>query len=263
MPTICAVEWPDGLLPESDMWRRIRDEVDGIRPDIIVTNEMPFGAWLPKQADFDGDAARQWVNLHERALDALRDLAPAAVISSRPVLAGDRLANEAFALEGGRYEILHHKQLFPAEEGWEEEAWFAPAISGFATKKIGGVETGILLCTELMFNEKARHLGRSGAQLIAVPRAAGMNRFSWQTAGSMAAIVSGAYVVSSNRVGNAAGGPPMFGGGGFTIDPSGKVIGSTASDRPIITIEVDLAGVDTAKHEYPVYVDERHIREER
>lgn len=194
MPKICAVEWPDGLVPESDDWQRIKREIDALRPDILITNEMPFGAWLPKRAVFDEDAARQWVNLHEQALDALARLAAATVISSRPVFAGKRLANEAFALGGGGYEILHHKHLFPAEDGWQEDAWFEPSIGGFATRKICGVETGILLCTELMFNEKARYLGRSGAHLIAVPRASGRSQFTWQTAGAMAAIVSGAYV---------------------------------------------------------------------
>lgn len=261
MPTICAVEWPDGLLPESDRWQRIKDEIDRLRPDILITNEMPFGAWLPKQAVFDDDAARQWVNLHERALQALANLASAAVISSRPVFAGKRLANEAFSLEEGTYEILHHKHLFPAEEGWQEEAWFAPAVRGFVTKKVRGVETGILLCTELMFNEKARHLGRSGAQLIAVPRASGLNRFSWQIAGAMAAIVSGAYVVSSNRVGSDDDNLPMFGGCGFAMNPSGEMIDSTTSSRTIIRIELDLAKAAASKHQYPVYVDERHIRD--
>ncbi|MDM9621997.1 carbon-nitrogen hydrolase family protein [Rhizobium sp. S96] len=256
MVTACAVEWPDGLVVGSEQWRCCADAVSRLAPDILITNEMPFGAWLPKTLPYDQARAEAWAELHAQSLTALGELAP-AVISSRPVVHGGRLANEAFALENGVYRFLHHKHLFPAEEGWQEDGWFAPSIPGFDTNVIAGLTVGVLLCTELMFPERARALGRQGAHLIAVPRASGRSMSYWRTAGAMAAIVSGAYVMSSNRVGSAYGEPPIFGGGGFAFDPSANPAGDTRQDQPALRVSIDPDAAEAAKASYPVYVRER------
>jgi len=255
MVTACVVEWPDGLVVGSEQWRACADAVCRLAPDILITNEMPFGAWLPKTLPYDHARAEAWAELHARSLAALGELAP-AVISSRPVVHGGRLANEAFVLEDGIYRVLHHKHLFPAEDGWQEEGWFAPAIPGFDTHVIAGLNVGILLCTELMFPERARALGRQGAHLIAVPRASGRSMSYWRTAGSMAAIVSGAYVMSSNRVGSADGTVPVFGGGGFAFDPSANPAGDTSEVNPALLVSIDRNVAEAAKAAYPVYVRE-------
>jgi predicted amidohydrolase len=256
MVRACAVEWPDGLVVGSHQWDACADAVGRLAPDILITNELPFGAWLPKVLPYDPACAELWAELHAQSLNALGGLAP-AVISSRPVVHEGRLANEAFVLEDGVYRILHHKHLFPAEEGWQEDGWFAPAIPGFDTHVIAGLTVGVLLCTELMFPERARALGRQGAHLIAVPRASGRSMAYWHTAGAMAAIVSGAYVMSSNRVGSADGDQPIFGGGGFAFDPSATLIGNTGQSEPILLVGIDRDKADAAKAEYPVYVRDR------
>jgi N-carbamoylputrescine amidase len=81
--------------------------------------------------------------------------------------------NEAVALEQGVLRPLHRKQFFPNEDGWYEANWFAADASGFAVHEVAGLKIGVLLCTEVMFNEYARRYGRAGAELIVVPRATG------------------------------------------------------------------------------------------
>ncbi|WP_025661473.1 carbon-nitrogen hydrolase family protein [Rhizobium sp. IBUN] len=262
MVKVCVVEWPDGLVIDSYSWKDLADRLRTLRPDILVTNEMPFGAWLPKALPFDLGRAREWAQLHQDGLDALGALAK-AVISSRPVLYGETLANEAFVIENGKYGVLHHKHIFPAEEGWQEDGWFSPCIPGFETKEIAGLRVGVLLCTELMFPDRARALGKQGAHLITVPRASGRDMTYWRTAGAMAAIVSGAYVVSSNRVGSVDSAPPHFGGGGFAFDPTARTVATTTHEASMVVIEIDTLQADAAKHAYPVYVSERHLRPRR
>ena len=253
MPKVCVVEWPDGLTVGSKAWARCVDAVGEQAPDLLVTNEMPFGTWLPKALPYDPARAADWADLHAEALPALAGLAP-AVISSRPVLHEGHLVNEAFALEAGSCRVLHHKHLFPAEAGWQEDGWFAPVLPGFATHAVAGLTVGVLLCTELMFPEHARALGRQGAHLIVVPRATGRSLSHWRTAGAMAAIVSGAYVVSSNRAGSADGSAPVFGGTGFAFDPAAEAIGETSAGQPALQVPVDPQRADAAKADYPVYV---------
>ncbi|MBW9116467.1 carbon-nitrogen hydrolase family protein [Rhizobium cauense] len=258
MTRIAVVEWADGLLPGTETWSRIVNRINDLRPDILVTNEMPFGSWLPKTRDFSRRLAEDWVQVHEDGLDALAALNARTIVSSRPVMGPDVLANEAFILEDGTYRFLHQKHLFPAEPGWEEATWFEPFHPGFEPQQSGETSVGALLCTELMFTRYAKLLGQRGAQLIASPRATGSNSVLWHAAGIMAAVSAGAYVVSSNRVSSMAR-SGMFGGGGFAIDPAGKLLAATSPVDPIVVIDIDESVANAAKAEYPAYVSEEFV----
>ncbi|MBU9277787.1 carbon-nitrogen hydrolase family protein [Burkholderia gladioli] len=252
---ILYVQWPDGLQPSGAAWEAIRRAVDAEQADLLVTNEMPFGPWLAITPDYDAEAAARSVALHEEALAALGQLQVGAVLSSRPVAQARRLANEAFVIEGGAYRYLHHKKFFPEEPGWHEASWFERGREGFECATVGKLKLGVLLCTELFFNEHARAYGRLGADLIVTPRATGHAVQHWFTAGAMAAIVAGAALVSSNRHGRAT--PTLeFGGTGFAMSPTGESLGTTSRAAPLRAITLDLAATRAAKLAYPCYVKE-------
>jgi N-carbamoylputrescine amidase len=118
-----------------------------------------------------------------------------------------------------------------------------------------GVCVGVLLCTEVMFNEHARHYREQGAELIVVPRATGRAVDVFRIAGAMASIVSGCYVVSSNRVGQGSNGPTV-GGKGFACGPNGEFIDMTSPENPLAVIELDIASVKEKQKSYPCYVPE-------
>jgi N-carbamoylputrescine amidase len=201
---IAFVEWPEGLLATGAQWDELKSSFAAARPDILLTNELPFGPWLADSASFSHDAAQRSIDAHQQGLAALTSLALPAVISSRPVWNGKKLANEAFVVESGIVRALHRKQYFPNEPGWFESNWYAGDSSGFHPAEIAGIKIGVLICTEAMFNERARAYGKQNVALIVIPRASGLNIESWKTAGAMASLVSGAYVASSNRIGNSA-----------------------------------------------------------
>jgi N-carbamoylputrescine amidase len=250
------VQWPDGLVPDTDIWSAVAADVMQCAPDVLITNEMPFGPWLAASPIFDLERAKESVQIHEDGLEALQALKVPIVISSRPVIAGGRLANEAFILARGRFRFLHQKHFFPAEEGWFEREWFRTAKPGFEVMEIDGLRIGALLCTELMFNERARAYGKSGAHLIAVPRATGRSLAPWKTAGAMAAIASGCYVVSSNRIGSDSGGP-AFGGRGYAFAPDGSLLFESNEERSIVVFDLDKVLAEEQKSRYPVYVEEK------
>lgn len=253
---IAFVEWPAALPPASPAFERIAADVRAARPDLLVTNEMPFGDWVWTTPDFDRDIADRSVRLHEAGLDALQSLGVPAIVSSRPVWAGERLANEAFALSGGRYQPLHHKHFFPSHPGWFEDVWFHAGLPGFALGTVAGLKVGVLLCTELMFNEHARAYGRAGADLIVAPRASGSAPRNWRTAAAMAALVSGSYVVSSNRVGSVAASNQVFGGIGLAFAPGGEPLGETSAEAPLLGFDLSPALIAAARQDYPCTVDE-------
>src|SRR5882762_3838092 len=170
---IAFVEWPDALSTTEGPWDELKDSVNAVRPDILITNELPFGPWIADRAVFWEDEANASIRAHEKGIEGLIDLDLPAVISSRPVWNGKRLANEAFVLENGVARPLHRKQYFPNEPGWFESEWYAGDGSGFAVAEVLGIRVGVLLCTEAMFNERARAYGKQKASLIVIPRASG------------------------------------------------------------------------------------------
>jgi len=252
---IAFVEWPEALSTDSPQWEELKHSVTEARPDIFITNELPFGPWIAENAIFSECEAQASVRAHEKGLDGLSSLDLPAVISSRPVWNGKRLANEAFALENGIVRPLHRKQYFPNEPGWFESNWYAGDGSGFRAAEVLGVKVGVLLCTDAMFNEHARAYGRQQASLVLIPRASGMEIESWKIAAAMASLVSGAYVVSSNRVGRSKGGT-RFGGGGFAYAPHGRLVAETTGSNPVQTLELDPQIAASAQRGYPCYVAE-------
>lgn len=255
MLRIAFVEWPEGLSVYDRGWGELKQSIAAARADILITNELPFGRWLADRRDFSEDEAHLSLRAHQQGLEGLIDLRLPAVISSRPVRNGKGLANEAFVLENGTVRPLHRKQYFPEEPGWFESQWYAGDGSGFRVAEILGIKVGVLLCTEAMFNEHARAYGKQQASLIVIPRASGVSIASWKLAGAMASLVSGAYVVSSNRVGTSPSGA-RFGGGGFAYAPHAQLLAETAPDHPVETLELDPQVSAAARREYPCYVPE-------
>lgn len=241
-------ELPEGTMPGDAGWVRFSEHVAAASPDLMIMNELPFGPWLAASAEPDPAHAAASVDLHRDGVTALRALKAGAVITSAPVLAEGRLANEASLVEPARF--IHQKHYFPDEPGFHEAQWFSTIRTGFEPVAVGDLVVGVLLCSELMFNEWARHYRRCGAHVIAVPRAAGFSHDRWKTAAAMAAIVSGCYVVSSNRAGGG------FGGCGFAFAPSGALIGQTSAESPVRSIQIDLAEVRRAQASYPCYIPE-------
>lgn len=111
-----------------------------------------------------------------------------------------------------------------------------------------------------MFNEWARSYRRQGAHLLVIPRASEQGFERWKTAAAMAAIVSGCYVVSANRVGK-CGDELTFGGKGFAFSPDGSLISETSSDNPVVSFDLDFGFVENQQKQYPCYVREIGLKQ--
>lgn len=265
MPTlkVAVCESPPELRAGSAEWSALCRAVAAAAPDLLLLNEMPFGPWIASGPAFDEPVWQESLAAHEAGLRCLGELGAPIVASTRPAVIGGQRVNEAFlwTAEGGLRGV-HTKQYFPDEEGYYEARWFAGGERHFRLAPIGsggsaaGTQCGFLICTELMFNEHARRYGRSGAHLILAPRAAGVPSLGrWLVAARMAAIVSGSYVLSSNRAGTDSRGQ-RFGGAGWIVDPEGNLIAETAADSRVVCRAIDTDLAARAQREYPCYVKE-------
>lgn len=250
-------EAPADLSPNSGAWHDIVARTHALDPHVLLLNELPFGPWIATTPMPRADQCLVSHQLHVEGLKHLVDLRARHVLGTRAVLQGDRLVNEAFIwCSTTGITTAHTKQFFPDEEGFHEARWYTRGKRRFQLANVGPLRVAFLICTDVMFGEWARYYGRQGAHVIAVPRATPAESLErWKTVLSATAIVSGCYVVSSNRVGS-TNYHLTFGGGGWIFHPSGELIAETSPDSPIVVAGVDPTTADAAKHGYPCYVTE-------
>ena len=248
--TVC--ELPDDESPLSRAWDALAEHTHRVGSELVVLPEMPFAPWFAVAPTYDEAVWCRAVEQHERWLERLPELAPAAVIGTRPLTRSARRVNEAFAWDAERgYRPVHHKRYLPDEEGFWEAHWYAPGDGDFIPASVAAACIGVLICTEQWSMGHAQRYGKAGVHLIATPRCTGRATVEkWVTGARAVAIVSGAYSVSSNRSAQSGG---DFGGAGWVIDPDGRVLALTTGDEPVRTVEIDLAAAEAAKRTYPRY----------
>jgi N-carbamoylputrescine amidase len=146
---------------------------------------------------------------------------------------------------------LRRKFFLPAEPGNWETSWFDKGDEAFPVYQAGPLSFGLNICTELWALETYSAYAVRGVQAVLSPRATGAATTSkWLSVGVVAAVRSGAFSVSSNRVDPTG----ACGGVGWIISPSGEVLAKTSPEEPFATIDIDLAVSTAARDEYPRYV---------
>lgn len=247
---------PQMLQGDTD-WLQLTELSRKQRPDVFLLNEMPFGRWISAEPHPDRERLLASHNVHDHGLDHLAELGAAAVLGSRPTLENERSVNQAFVwTSADGLTAVHTKQFFPDEPGYYEARWFERGELRFGIAQAGEIKVGFLTCTDVMFPEWARYYGRRGVHVIAVPRATPAPSLQrWQTMMAAAAMISGCYIISSNRVGADESGQE-FGGCGWIIDPAGQVRAETSAQHPVVAAPIDVQLVEQAQAGYPAYVDD-------
>jgi N-carbamoylputrescine amidase len=222
----------------------------------VLLPEMPFADWLPAREDVSADDWEAAVEAHARDCARLVELAPAAVIGTRPVVDAGRRLNRGFVVEGrGESSGWRDKYYLPDEPGYWEASWYERGSGDFGARDVAGLRVGLQICTEMWFLQRSREYGQGGAHLLVVPRATPRARTSrWIAGGRAAAVVSGAYCASSNLHEPEGAGPADLGGSGWVIDPEGEVLALTSVATPFVTVEIDREVAAAAKRGYPRYV---------
>ena len=109
------------------------------------------------------------------------------------------------------------------------------------------MKIGFAICSDLWFFQHARKYGQQGIHMLVCPRATPRETLSrWIAAGRTAAVVAGAFCLSSNRVSGIAE-KANLGGKGWIADPEGEVLAQTSSDEPFVTVNIDLKRAERAK----------------
>jgi N-carbamoylputrescine amidase len=242
--TVC--ELPDNRKAFESAWEELVTFVRKQQSDLVLLPELPFSSWFARTPQFDAQVWQRAQQEHDAMMNRLSELSPAIVLGTHLVIEEGRHLNRGFFWTPvGGYKGIHDKYYLPNEEDFYERCWFDRNQRDFTLTHVQDLTLGFLICTEVMFTEWARYYGKQGANLIAVPRAAADHE-RWEVATRMAAIASGAFVISSNRVDER-----VFGGRGLVIGPNGDVRASTSRLAPFVTVHIDLTESAQAKQTYP------------
>ena len=255
MTRVSVAELPDDRDRFELAWDALLQHVDFAESEVVVLPELPASAWFGTTPSFDQNRWDAIVAAHDALITQLSVFGRATVIGSRAANVGSKRHNVAFAWSKSTGLVdMHPKAILPEEPGFHEQSWYHAGKEDLRVVEINGMRTGALLCSELMATERARQLGDAGAAIIAVPRATG-DHPRWQISSQMAAVASGAFVLSSNRSGQSVDGSVTFGGRALIVDPDGTILAETGRDKPFASASIDLEAANSARFSYPRYLD--------
>lgn len=254
--TVCELPYqPDRL---EAAWAALCAHTRSAQSELVLLPEFAFVE--PVWESLPADPAR-WgaaVALSDAWAARLPELGADWVVGARPVTAGGQRLNEGFLWSAQTgYAPLRRKFHLPEEPGGWEAQWFERGDAAFPRFNAGPLAFGLNICTELWaLDTYANYAALGGLQAILSPRAtAAATTDKWLAVGTVAAVRTGAYSLSSNRADHAAG---TYGGAGWVISPDGALLARTTAEQPFCTVDIDLNATTTAHGTYPRYVFAHH-----
>ena len=248
--TICELPHEAEALEVS--WRALGQHVAVGGGELLLLPELAMVEPLWERRAFDPSRWAAAEEMGERCLARLGELNARYVVGTRAATREGRYFNEGFLWSAGHGTIpLRRKYFLPDEPGGWEAQWFDRGDREFPVYHVDQMSFGLNVCTELWALETYGAYAAEGVQMVFSPRATSTETSAkWHSAGVVAAVRSGAYSVSSNRVEPSG----ACGGEGWIIGPSGQLIARTSAESPFATVELDLGVPAAARSSYPRYV---------
>jgi N-carbamoylputrescine amidase len=189
--------------------------------------------------------------LSDSWLARLPELRAEYVVGARPATIDGRPFNQGYLASADEVAPLRRKYFMPDEPGGWEAHWFERGDAGFPPFRAGALSFGLNICSELWALQTYAGYALNGVQAILSPRAtASATTAKWMSVGVVAAVRSGAFSLSSNRVDTTG----TYGGVGWIINPDGEVLATTSRELPFATVDIDLELPHAARSSYPRYV---------
>ena len=248
--TVCELPHETNALAAA--WAALCEHTIAHDSELVLLPEFAMVEPVWESEHFDPTRWSAVETLSDIQLRRLPELRAEYVVGTRPVRVNGRRLNQGFLWSvAAGMQPLRSKYFLPEEPSSWEATWFERGDPTFPAYHAGAVSFGVNICTELWALETYAAYAALGVELLLSPRATALaTTAKWLAAGVVAAVRSGAFSLSSNRVDTSG----ACGGRGWIIDPAGEVLGMTSAAEPFATREIDLAEVAKAKASYPRYV---------
>jgi N-carbamoylputrescine amidase len=248
--TVCQLPHRTDALAAA--WAALSEHTIAHASQLVLLPELAMVEPVWESGHFD---AVRWVvaeTLNDLGLRRLPELRAGYVVGTRPVRMNGRRLNQGYLWSvASGVKPLRSKYFLPEEPGSWEATWFQRGDPVFPAFHAGPVSFGLNICTELWALETYAAYAALGVELLLAPRATALaTTTTWLAVGVAAAVRSGAFSLSSNRVDTSG----ACGGSGWIIDPAGQVLAITSAAQPFATRDIDLTKAAKAKDSYPRYV---------
>ena len=248
--TVCELPHEPEALAAA--WAALCEHTVQHSSELVLLPELAMVDPLWEDQLFDASRWAAAQALSEVWRHRLPELGVAHVVGTLPATIDGRPFNQGFLWSAsGKPVPLRSKFYLPDEPGTWEARWFDRGDPDFTEYHAGDLTFALNICTELWAVETYARYAANGVQAVLSPRAtAAATTAKWLSAGVVAAVRSGAFSLSSNRVEPTG----ACGGVGWIIDPYGHILALTTPDAPFATLNIDLSASAAAQEDYPCYV---------
>lgn len=223
--------------------------------DVAVLPELPLNDWAPAHRNVRAEDAEMPDGPRQEVMAAAAAEVGIALLGGAIVLdadSGDRHNTAILYAADGTCLARYRKVHLPAEEGYWETSHYLPGREPPRVAEGLPMRVGIQICSDVNRPQGIQLLAAQGAEVILAPRATPPETYDrWRLVLRANAIMSGAYVISTNRP--RPEGKASIGGPSIAIAPSGDVIAETAESVRVVTL--DRATVERAARSYPGYLE--------
>lgn len=248
--TVC--ELPHEPVALCAAWADLCEHTSRQRSQLVLLPEFAMVEPVWESENFDLEQWSAMESLSDNWLSRLPELRATHVVGTRPITCEGNRFNQGYMTSASHGVMpLRAKFFLPDQPGGWETRWFDKGDADFREYRAGALSFGLNICTELWALESYAMYARCGVHAILSPRAtASATIGKWLSAGVVAAVRSGAFSLSSNRVDPTG----ACGGVGWIISPDGDVLATTSRDEPFVSVDLDLNAPLAAQASYPRYV---------
>jgi N-carbamoylputrescine amidase len=248
--TVCELPHEPGALAAA--WAGLCQHTSRHRSELVLLPEFALVEPVWENELFDQARWAAALAQSDGWLQRLPELGALHVVGTRPASIDGRPFNQGYIWSAaGGLTPLRRKFFLPDEPGGWEARWFDRGDPTFPAFHAGALTFGLNICTELWALETYGAYVEKGVQVILSPRAtAAATAAKWLSVGVVAAVRSGAFSASSNRLDPAG----ACGGIGWIFSPHGQILATTSPESPFATIDIDLAASAAARVGYPCSV---------
>lgn len=231
-----------------------------VLPELFATGYFAFDSYARTAEPVGGRIHGRIRDVAERrgvavlAGTIVEDLAASAA-ADHQVPAADGLANTAvlFGTDGTIRAVYRKHHLFGHGS---RESELLTAGQRLETADVGGFTVGLATCYDLRFPELFRELVDAGATMVLVPSAWPFPRIEhWNLLPRARAVENQFVVAAANGVGEFADAELL--GRSAVYGPWGTILGRTADESAVVTVDVDPASVERVRAEFPALRDRR------
>jgi predicted amidohydrolase len=252
---------PDLALSESRLYPLL-DQAVAARPDAILLPECALflsSNQSSSRAHALASDAEEVMRLQRYAADHQVTL----IVGSLIMNTDQGVKNRTLVIQrdGSIAETYDKIHLFDVDlasgESYRESALFEAGSTPVMTS-IAGWTVGLSICFDLRFPALYRHYGLAGADLIVVPAAftKTTGQAHWLTLLRARAIENGCFIAAAGQCGTTTEGRETF-GHSVVFDPWGECLAELSDEPGVLTVDMDLARVQSVRSSVPVMTQHR------